>query len=291
MRRIRFLQLDVFTERAGGGNPLGVVIGADAWDGARMQAFAGWTGLVETTFLLAPTTDQADYRLRIFTPTREIPFAGHPSIGSAHAAVTMGVAAPRDGRLVQECGAGLLALRLQRVDDALRIAVQSPPAHCVRVASDVDAMWREVLYALPRGQTPAALMEGGRRWWLAELDSEATLRAYQAPHAQIAQAARADQALGLALFARGSDGLVVRAFPCAIGIDEDPASGAANALIAAWLRECEPHGALARGYRVSQGREIGRDATLDIAYDHDGAAWVGGRSHVVIEGTLDWPLQ
>ena len=85
-----------------------------------------------------------------------------------------------------------------------------------------------------------------------------------------------------------SPALVVRAFPCGIGIDEDPASGAANGLIAAWLREVEPSGPLARGYTVSQGREIGHDARLDVAIDADGTAWVGGRSHVVVDGRLEW---
>jgi len=94
MRNSRYLQLDVFSARAGGGNPLGVVIDATDWTGEHMQAFAAWTGLVETTFVLPASTPAASYRLRIFTPTREIPFAGHPTIGSAHAVLETGTAAP-----------------------------------------------------------------------------------------------------------------------------------------------------------------------------------------------------
>ncbi|MEO7935545.1 MAG: PhzF family phenazine biosynthesis isomerase, partial [Dokdonella sp.] len=109
----RFFQLDVFTRRPGGGNPLGVVVGADDWSDRAMQNFAQWTDIVETTFLLRPTTDEASYRLRIFTPTREIAFAGHPSIGSAHVALLSGFAQPRDDLLIQECQAGLLPIRIE----------------------------------------------------------------------------------------------------------------------------------------------------------------------------------
>ena len=109
---VRYLQLDVFAAHPGGGNPLGVVIGADGWSGADMQAFAAWTNLVETTYLLPPRQAAASYRLRIFTPTREIPFAGHPTIGSAHAALDSGYASPRDGRLIQDCEAGQLPILL-----------------------------------------------------------------------------------------------------------------------------------------------------------------------------------
>ena len=104
----RYLQLDVFPARAGGGNSLGVVVDAAAWTSGRMQAFAAWTGLVETTFVLPPSSTDASYRLRIFTPSHEIPFAGHPTIGSAHAVLETGLAQARNGQLMQECGAGLL---------------------------------------------------------------------------------------------------------------------------------------------------------------------------------------
>lgn len=111
-------------------------------------------------------------------------------------------------------------------------------------------------------------------------------------HAAIAALAHASDSLGLCAFARSSDPdfeLVVRAFPAGVGIVEDPASGAANGLIGAYLAQAEPDGALAGGYRVSQGREIGRDAHMRVDIDAEGAIWVGGRSHVVVSGTLDWP--
>lgn len=293
MSKFRYLHLDVFPAARGGGNPLGVVVDAQGWSDADMQAFAAWTNLVETTFLLAPTNTAASYRLRIFTPTSEIPFAGHPTIGSAHAALHCGFAQPRDGQLIQQCGAGLLPIRVQGDDHAHELFVRAPAATVVDIARDVPRGLHEVVGARPLGALPPALVEGGRRWWVVEFADEAGVRAWQPDHAAILALAKADRCLGVCVFARSSDAqfeLVVRAFPAGVGIVEDPASGAANGLIAAWIAQHEPHGTLARGYRVSQGREMGHDARIVVRIDPDKAVWVGGRTDIVIDGTLRWPL-
>ena len=286
---IRFLQLDVFTERAGGGNPLGVVLGADTWDGARMQRLAAWLGLVETTFVLPPQAEGASYKLRIFTPQREIPFAGHPTIGSAHAVLDTKFAAPRHGALLQECGAGLLTIAVDGAGDARRLFVESPRATVLRGAPDAEPALDAALANVPRGALAPAFVEGGRRWWVAELADEATLRGWRPNHAAIGALARASDSLGLCVFARAADGgaaIAVRAFPAGVGIVEDPASGAANGLIAAYLAQSEPDGPRARGYRVSQGREIGHDAVIDVWIRDGGAIWVGGKTQTVIDGSL-----
>ncbi|MGQ0799788.1 MAG: PhzF family phenazine biosynthesis protein [Pseudomarimonas sp.] len=290
---LRFLQVDVFTARAGGGNPLGVVIGAHDWSSARMQAFAAWTQLVETTFLLPPPSATTDYQLRIFTPFREIAFAGHPSIGSAHAALEAGIASACAGQLQQACLAGEIALRVEGDGPQRRIFVQTPAADTVTAAPVDWAALATLMRGLDLGQLPPALVAGGRRWWLAELADETSLRAWQPDHAAIARLANASDSLGLCVFARSTSAdfeLVVRAFPCGVGINEDPASGAANGLIAAFLRMREPDGALAQGYRVSQGRELGRDAMIEVRYDASGRSWIGGQTQTVIDGRLNFPL-
>lgn len=287
----RFLQLDVFASRPGGGNPLGVVIGAEKWLDAAMQGFAAWTDLVETTFLLPPTLPGASYRLRIFTPTREIAFAGHPTVGSACAALATGMVHATDDALVQQCDAGLLPIRRRRDDGVDRLYVQAPAANVLATGDHARAPLAAILGGLDQGVLAPALVEGGRRWWMAELRDEAALRAWRPDHAAIAALARETGSLGLCVFARSADPahqLVVRAFPAGVGIAEDPASGAANGLIAAYIAECEPGGPLARGYRVSQGREIGRDAVIDIEFQ-GGKVWVGGQAHIVIDGALHWP--
>ena len=287
----RYLQLDVFPARPGGGNPLGVVVDAAGWTSEHMQAFAAWTGLVETTFVLPPTHPDASYRLRIFTPSREIPFAGHPTIGSAHAVIETGIAKPSTGLLTQECGAGLLPIRVEGDGEARQLFVQAPSAEVLRKdPEDVPAL-RSLLEGIARGALPPAFVEGGRRWWIAEFADEAALRNWKPDHAAIGALARSTDGLGLCVFARSASPdyeLVVRAFPAGVGIVEDPASGAANGLIAAWIAKAEPNGTLAKGYRVSQGREIGHDAAIMIRIEGN-QVWVGGRTRTVVSGVVHWP--
>lgn len=290
-RNVQFHQVDVFTRHAGAGNPLGVVLGADAWSTAQMQRFAKWANLVETTFVLAPEAE-ADYRLRIFTPTREIAFAGHPSIGSAHVVVTSERCRPRNGRLLQQCEAGLLPLEVSGDAAQPMLSIAVPAARILAADADALALLNAIVAPLPLGHLPPGLVAGGRRWWLAELAHEHDLRAWQPDHRAIAQLAAGSDTLGLCVFARSADAaydLAVRAFPAGAGIIEDPASGAANALVAAYLAALEPHGRLARGYRVSQGRELGRDALLHLRVDADAQVWVGGHCASVISGSLSWP--
>ena len=290
MSPLRYLHLDVFAATAGGGNHLGVVIGADDWDEIAMQRFARWTALVETTFLLPPTNPRASYRVRIFTPNKEIPFAGHPSIGSAHAALETGLTTPVDGLLWQECEAGVLPIRVEGHGARRELLLQSPGERVLLAGRDAHPLLAATLSGIECGALPPALVDGGRRWWLTEVADEASLRQWQPDHAAILALAQASDSMGLCAFARAAQGerqLVVRAFPAGVGIVEDPASGAANGLIAAYIVHAEPTGPLARGYQVSQGREIGHDAQLIVHIDSD-AIWVGGRTHTVVDGSLTW---
>ena len=289
MPRSRFLQLDVFPASFGGGNPLGVVMDGTGFDDATMQRIARWTNLVETTFLLPPQTTQGSYRVRMFTPVKEIPFAGHPSVGSAHAALECGLCAPRDGLLWQECGAGTLPIRVEGDGANRRMLVQAPPAKIIESGETAASRIAPLLEGHALGGLGAALVDGGRRWWLAELADVAMLRGWRPRHEDIAALAAASDSMGLCLYAREGTGLAVRAFPASAGIVEDPASGAANGLIAAFIAQSAPDDPLARGYEVSQGREMGHDAHLSVRIDADGAVWTGGGCHTVIDGTLQWP--
>jgi PhzF family phenazine biosynthesis protein len=292
MSSLRYLHLDVFAASYGGGNHLGVVIGADRWDSATMQSFARWTNLVETTFLLPPSVPQASYRVRIFTPHKEIAFAGHPSVGSAHAALECGLAQPHEGQLLQECGVGLLPIRVEGSGDARQLLLRSPAASVVAAKPDWSDAVQAALHGTAPGALAPALVDGGRRWWLVECADETSLRQWQPDHAAIARLAKASDSMGICAWARchGSEyQLAVRAFGAGAGIIEDPASGAANGLLAAYLRQREPNGPLAHGYLVSQGREVGHDAHLSV-HIHGEDIWVGGRTHTVIDGALRWPV-
>lgn len=287
-----FAQLDVFAAKPGDGNPLAVVLDAAGLDESAMQAIARWTRLPETTFLLPPSTPEASYRLRIFSPRREVPFAGHPSIGSAHAVLEAGLATPRDGLLVQECAVGLLPIEVRGEGRERRLAVRAPKARVLEIGQPDDRRLGAALKGYVPGALPPVLMDGGRRWWLAELVDEASVRSLVPRWDAVSALARGHDAMGLCVFARtpGRDyDLVVRALVGQPGQVEDAASGAANATLAAWLHERDalPH---ADGrYVVSQGREVGHDARLELRVDAAGDVWSGGMVQTVVRGTLDWP--
>jgi PhzF family phenazine biosynthesis protein len=286
MKKRDFLQLDVFASAPGRGNPLAVVLDAADLDTATMQAIAAWINLSETTFVLPPTQAGTDYRLRIFTPRQELPFAGHPSVGTAHAVIQRGVVVPRDGRLVQECGAGLLPIRVDGEGAQRRLHVRAPRA--VERAAD-PAMILPSLRSARLGALRPVVIDNGPRWWCIELADEAAVRTLAPDLHAMAKATVATNSVGVAVFARCTGqpyALVVRAFVPADGIPEDPVTGSANAAIGAWLHA---NGALpAPQYIASQGREVGRDGIVECAVDADGDIWIGGQTQTVVEGMLNW---
>ena len=292
MHRRDFLQLDVFADRPGTGNPLAVVLDGQGLDTAAMQAFANWTNLSETTFVLPPTDPSASYRVRIFTPRQELPFAGHPSVGTAHAVLESGLAKAVDGRLVQECAAGLLPLQVEGEGPARRIAVRAPRGRPRTPPAGHEAALDAALAGRARGALPPALIDNGPQWWVVELADEAQVRTMAPDLAAITALTGTTGAVGLAVFGRAPAGsehaLAVRAFCPADGIPEDPVTGSANAAIAAWLHHNHALGALGSHFLASQGREVGRDGRVHIHVDTDGEAWVGGCTQTVIRGSLDW---
>jgi PhzF family phenazine biosynthesis protein len=287
----RFVTVDVFADRAGAGNPLAVVLDAEGLDDATMQAIARWTRLPETTFVFPPPTPTASYGIRMFSPRREVPFAGHPSVGTAHVVLDAGLATPRDGLLVQAGIAGELPLRVDGEGAGRTIAVRTPRARVMEIVSAEDPRLRDVLAGLPLGGLPPALVDGGRRWWLAEIADEATLRAATPDWNAIAKLAEDTGGMGLCAFAHSDDPvyyLAVRAWVGAPAAFEDAASGAANATLAAWLASQDALPGEGGFYRISQGREVGFDAIIELQVDEAGDVWSGGRVVTVVEGSIDW---
>jgi PhzF family phenazine biosynthesis protein len=287
----RYVQLDVFADRPGAGNPLAVVLDAEGLDDDAMQAIARWTRLPETTFVFPATSTDASYGIRIFSPRREVPFAGHPSVGTAHAVIDAGIATPRAGLLVQEGVAGLLPLRVEGSGIARTIAVRTPRARVAEIADAGDPRLVDVLRGLPLGNLPPALMDGGRRWWLAEVADEAALRAADPDWNAIAVLAEHTASMGLCVFARSDDPvyyLAVRAWVGAPAQFEDAASGAANATLAAWLASQDALPSTDGFYRISQGREVGHDAIIELQVDAEGEVWSGGRACTVVKGHIVW---
>lgn len=258
------------------GNPLAVVLDANGLDDAQMQAIARWTGLSETTFVLAPRDPAADYRVRIFSPEMEFPFAGHPTLGTAHALLDAGMQ-PKGARIVQECGVGLVQIE-RSADGAL--AFQAPPCTTRALA---PALLPLLQAALGGGAAACGtVVEMGIRWLCVPLASAADCLAVRADIAALTALLAAARADGLALYgphdAGGPADYEVRALLSEHGaLVEDPVTGSANACIAQLLAGA--------GYRVRQGTCLQRDGRVAVSF-RAGHAWIGGACLTVIAGTI-----
>ncbi|MEO8747052.1 MAG: PhzF family phenazine biosynthesis protein [Rhodanobacter sp.] len=286
---LHWLQLDVFSNRLFAGNPLAVVVDAAALDAAQMQGIARWTNLSETAFLLPVTDDSADYRVRIFTPRQELPYAGHPSVGSAYAALDAGIVPADKPMLVQQCAAGLLPVRVNGSGTSRIIHVQAPEASIsARGRADADRLSRAL--GAPLVESKLREVDNGPRWLVCDLDQASAVRALRPDMSALATLCIEWSAVGVCVFGHEADGsaaMAVRAFCPADGIPEDPVTGSANAAIAAYLQATGGLERYGRHYRVSQGREIGRDGYLEVGVDEgSGAISVGGACCIGVRGEL-----
>ena len=271
----RFAQVDVFSSVPCGGNPVAVVLDAEGLDAQEMQRLAAWTDLSETTFVLPPQDPGADYRVRVFTPSVELPFAGHPTLGTCHAWLGAGGAPRHDGTVVQECGVGLVHVRRREG----RLAFAGPPlVRSGPVEPGLRGRLLDVLRLRPDDVVDAAWVDNGPGWVAVLLhDAEA-----------VAAVEPRDSELYVGVVGpcpAGDDASVeVRAFfPVAGRSVEDPVTGSLNAGLAAWL---VGSGRAPRSYVARQGTARGRDGRVHLDHDGDGTVWVGGVTTTVVEGLL-----
>jgi PhzF family phenazine biosynthesis protein len=309
-----FTQVDVFTSTAYLGNPVAVVLDGTGLSDGQMQAFARWTQLSETTFVLPPTSDAkakgADYRLRIFTPGGELPFAGHPTLGSAKAWLQAGGQPQKAGTLVQECGVGLVPLVLRQN----RWAFAAPPCSMREIPNDMmqallNALGLEAVHVLN-----SQILNNGPEWWAFLLDSAETVQALTPNHEALKQLGvkvgvaalmPSTDSQGPLLISRSNresrafahrssrpikstglptdTNLEVRAFAAAIGIAEDPVTGSLNASLGQWLIASAT---LPTTYIAGQGHALGRQGRVHVQQDAQGQVWVGGDTVVCIEGQV-----
>ena len=290
MSSLRFRQVDAFTSQPFRGNPVAVVLGADALSSEQMQRIAAWTNLSETTFVLAPTVAAPAYRLRIFTPVHELSFAGHPTIGSCHAVVEAGIAVPEDGRLVQQCGAGNLRLEISGAGRDRWIYVEAPQA---ALAGEYPALRGGISRALG-AEVDASLaptaFRNGPCWLFVHVESEADLAGLAPDFAAVAALSAQHAVTGIAAFSFAEPGefaVHLRCFAPAVGVPEDPVTGSVNAALPAYLAH---HGLLSRvgrEYFATQGRELGRDGRVHVrVLDERGRSAIGGQAVTVVEGEL-----
>jgi PhzF family phenazine biosynthesis protein len=280
-RRVRrFSQIDVFTDELTAGNPVAVVHDAEGLTDEAMAAVASWTNLSETTFLLPPTDPGADYRLRIFTPRRDLPFAGHPTLGSARAWLEAG-GEPRDpAGPVQECGAGLVRLRAQ---DA-RLAFAAPPLVRSGPVDEADVAWLVAGLGVPRSAVRDAAWVDNGPGWVALLLADAETVLGLEPDLRALAGSEVSQAVGVVgPHSPGGDAAFeVRAFVPAMGVAEDPVTGSLNAGLGRWLVDA---GHAPPTYVAAQGTVLGRRGRVHVEHA-DGEVWVGGGTVVGVTGTV-----
>lgn len=273
------MQVDVFGSGRFSGNPLAVVLDGEGLSTSEMQQITDWTNLSEATFVLPPADPAADYRVRIFCPGRELPFAGHPTLGSCHAWLAAG-GVPRDvDRVVQECGAGLIALRR----DADRLAFAAPPVtRSGPVDADLLAQRLDQLGLEDTDIVASAWIDNGPGWMGLLLESAEAV-------VDVAVPTRTIPGFDVGLVgphpSGGECAIEVRAFfaDASGSIREDPVTGSLNASIAQWLTAS---GRIDAPYVAAQGQVLGRRGRIHVDAA-DGELWIGGRSTVAVSGTLE----
>ena len=276
----RFAQVDVFTAMPLLGNGLAVVIDGEGLSDAAMASFARWTNLSETTFLLPPTEPEADYRVRIFTPGGELPFAGHPTLGSAYCWLNAGGTPKQKGRVVQQCAIGLVRIKRASERGRERLAFAAPP---LLRSGPVDAATRAQVQAALRAPSDELLdvvwVDNGPQWIAARLRTAADVLALQ-PDYQ----AMAGLKLGVvgAYPAGSPQQFEVRAFVPGLGVPEDPVTGSLNAGLALWLIEA---GHAPARYIAAQGAKLGRAGRIHVQRDEE-ATWIGGDVTPLISGQV-----
>ncbi len=282
-KSVPFKQVDVFTAVPFKGNPVAVILDGNHLTATQMQSIANWTNLSETTFVCAPTLADADYRSRIFTPKSELLFAGHPTIGSAWAALQHGLNPKTPGRLVQECGKGLIALRV--AEQSIFFALPEPAfrtpddAHLAAVATALGVAPNELILS--------SIVDVGVVWFTLQLQSAEKVIALEPDMALIVALGNACYT-GICVFglheAASTAAVEVRSFAPAVGVPEDPVCGSGNGCVAAMIRR---HGILPiSAYVASQGRCLGRDGRVEVEFDADGTIWLGGNVVTCVDGSI-----
>lgn len=282
--------VDVFTSRPLLGNPVAVVLDAEGLSAKEMQAIAGWTNLSETTFVLPPTTTKADYRLRIFTPRSELAFAGHPTLGSAHALLEAGRATPRhDGRLIQECDIGLVALTVEDEHGERQLSFDLPTAKVTSLQAEALAELETILQRKVDTHAAPAIVNVGAIWVIVRMPDAASVLNLRPDLARLAEFERRLGVTGLTVFGaheHGDAAIEVRTFAPSCGVEEDPVCGSGNGSVAVfhWVRGLLPPAG--GDYMAAQGQCVGRDGRIKIRVDENGRVRVGGSCVTCVEGSF-----
>lgn len=291
---VAFKQVDVFTQVPFKGNPVAVIMDATSLSVEDMKAIAIWTNLSETTFVFPPTDPStADYLVRIFTPSgSELPFAGHPTVGTSYALLEAGLVTPHDGKLVQECGAGLINLTVTKDDTfkSFTISFETPKRPIIKITEDQILEIEDLISSPISRFPPPSIVDVGPKWVVAKLPSVQEVLNVKPDFAKMAQHDQQMDVAGLIVFGYYSEDpnhVEVRAFAPADGVNEDPVCGSGNASVMSLIKEhysgdyCTPV-----KLASTQGQILGRDGHLQLEFTRD-KVLVGGHAVTCIDGAIN----
>lgn len=292
MQRVPFKTIDVFTTAPFKGNPVAVVLDASMLDTGQMQQIASWTNLSETTFIVPTTAPGADYHVRIFTPGAELPFAGHPTIGTAHALLEAGLIDARNGTLVQQCKAGLINLKVEHAGDGVRWISFDLPEPKFAALDERQVMELQAILGSPLEKTaPPCLVDVGPRWVVAQLPSAQAVLQNQPDLQRMKVHDIEGRHTGVVIFGKSGPGaqgkIEVRAFAPAHGINEDPVCGSGNGCVAAYIRHTAQTADFGNDFIATQGTVVGRAGALRLSISDD-VIRVGGTAVTCVDGGLSF---
>ncbi|AQZ18860.1 hypothetical protein BZL39_O04010 [Zygosaccharomyces parabailii] len=282
--------VDAFSHFPFKGNPVAVILDGDGLSGDEMQQIARWTNLSETTFVLPPTDPKADYLLRIFTPGSELPFAGHPTLGSAHAVLEAGKITPRNGKIVQQCKQGLVPITIVSDNTSPKVVLDLPKAKTSDVNFEIIPELESILGNSVDDTVLPAIIDVGPVWLVAKVTDVSTLLRVQPNLSRLSAFERSNGITGVTLFANYAPGgpadIEVRSFAPSCGVQEDPVCGSGNGSVAVYraMRGLLPSGD--SSYVAGQGRKIGRDGRVYVNVEASGAIKVGGHCVTCLDGML-----
>lgn len=285
---IKFKQVDVFTSEPFKGNPVAVIMDASGLTTKEMQTIANWTNLSETTFVLPATNKQADYRVRIFTPNHELPFAGHPTIGTAYALIEAGIISEKDNKIIQECDAGLISLNTQNTLEGISISFKLPePIITPLDTFQVDNLERILGCPIDRHLSPA-LVDVGARWIVLHVSDTDIVLSTKPNFAELAIHDVEMDITGVCIYSEWSaNNIEVRSFAPACGVNEDPVCGSGNGSVAAFIRHHEVKSITSNiEIKSCQGQVLGRNGYINLTISKE-EILVGGNAVTCIEGLIN----
>jgi PhzF family phenazine biosynthesis protein len=289
--RVAFRQVDVFTDTPFKGNPVAVIMDAQGLSTEQMQAIANWTNLSETTFVLPPTHPEADYRVRIFTPLNELPFAGHPTLGTACALLEAGLIQPTQGQLIQESGIGLVPLTvIEQPNTPYTLSFTLPNTQFTPLTEqEINDLEGMLGCAVDRDLTPI-LVDVGPRWIVAKAKDAQTVLDCTPDFATMGRYHKSQDETGVCLYGYWGDEseqrIEVRSFAPSCGVDEDPVCGSGNGSVAAFIRHYSDQPSLL--IQSTQGSAVGRNGKIRIEISPE-AILIGGQALTCVEGEITLP--